>query len=107
MDKVYVVMIRDVSDFGNAESTVINECAVFTTQEKAKAHLKTVVDGYLADGIKEAVENGDARPDKKYVMTETGDSFTYYEQGSYNTNHIEIWIVEQELNEIFKKDENL
>ena len=101
MDKVYVVMIRDVSDFGNADSTVINECAVFTTKEKARAHLKAVVEDYKSDAIKDSLESDDvgidSDTDKKYVMTESEDSFTYYAQGYYNINHIEIWIMEKEI----------
>ena len=101
--KVFIVMIRDVSepDFGG--SSIINECAVFSTAEQARAHLNTVVEDYKTSGIGEYLDNEDVGFDvdteKSYVLLESEDNFTYYAQGCYNYNHIEVWITEQEVNQ--------
>jgi len=89
---VYVVMIRDLFDFDINGRSIINECAVFAAENKARAHLKTVVESYKADGINGHPDNG-----KDYVMIESADSFTYYKQGCYSDNHIEVWILEKEI----------
>jgi len=92
---VYVVMIRDLFDFDINGRSIINECAVFAAKNKARAHLKTVVESYKADGINEHLYNGNvgfnADTDKDYVMIETEDSFTYYKQGYYSDNQLRMF----------------
>jgi len=95
----YVVMIRD---FGGIGCPVINECAVFTADYKARAHFKAVIEKYKTGGLKEYLDNGNAGfsedTDKDYVMVETENNFSFYKQGYYNDNHLEIWISEKETN---------
>jgi hypothetical protein len=97
--KVFVVMIDDVA-FDARHS--IQECIVWTTKEKAVLQLKKVADSYKKSCCAEPLKNkcvGFTENTKKdYVMTESEEHFTFYENGRRHNNHIEVWILEKELN---------
>ena len=100
---IYVVITRDVCEpdvYGS--DAVINDCAVLDTRENARAHLQKIVENYKTDGIYQRIEDEqvgyDVDTDNDYVLLETPDSFSYYEQGNYNDNHIEIRILERVVN---------
>ena len=99
--KTFVVMIDDVDL--EAELNV-QECTVWSTKEKAAAHLKKVVSKYRKDCcaqyVKQKCVGFTEGTNKDYVMIKSKKHFTFYKNGYYNENHIEIWILEKTIDEL-------
>ena len=101
--KVYVVMIDDVESGG--AGVAVHDCTVWTTKKKAVNQLKLVTNGYKKEIINELIQNGDVSFDennpqnKPYIMLETEDCFSFYEYGHYRDNHVEVRIMEKEIDE--------
>lgn len=100
---VHVVMIDDV----NSESDCsIQECTVWSKKEDAIKHLKSVVKDYKEDSLKDYLADDDVsftseNPEKKnYVMLDEEESFSFYEDGWHRDNHVEIWILTKEIDQI-------
>lgn len=98
--KVYVVMIDDVY----IEDTNIQDCTVWSLKESAISQLKKIAESYKADSCAEFLADDlvgfDIETTKEYVMTESDEHFTFYKNGYHLENHIEIWILEKELDNI-------
>lgn len=98
--KVYVVMVDDVC-FGGSD---VQDCTVWSKKRKAKSQLKTVADSYKKDACAEYIAAGivgfGEDINKEYVMTESDEHFTFFKNGYYCDNHIEVWILQKEIDQI-------
>lgn len=87
MNKVYLVTI----DNYDGEGSAIIESKVFSTLEKAKAHLKMCVEDFKKD-----VSNWD--DEDIYTVDQDEDTgFTWYESGYYDQNHYCVNVYEKEV----------
>ena len=82
--KVYVFTIESEEECGAS----CNECLVFSTLEKAKAHFNEIKQEFF-DDIGNYVDCG--------IIEETDTSFLWYEDGNYVYNHYLLKIQEREI----------